>query len=286
MDAVESIIEPRRRPVGSGEVRRLLPWRHRRMVGPFAFVDLVGPDDLAPGSGVDVDAHPHIGLSTLTYLFAGELVHRDSIGSVRSITPGDVNWMTAGRGVTHTERSPAATRGSRRTLHGLQTWVALPNGEEDGPPSFEHAPAAAIPHIPSSDVSIRVAAGTAWGETSPVSGSSPLVLAELGLSGREGLSVDATHPERAVLAVEGVIRLDGRVVEPGQLAVLAADSTPHLDGRGRAVLLGGAPVGPRHIWWNFVHSDPDRIEAAKQDWAEQRFPTVPGDHDPSVPLPR
>ena len=286
MDAVEMVIESRRRPVGSGEVRRLLPWRRRRMVGPFAFLDLLGPDDLPAGTGVDVDAHPHIGLSTLTYLFRGQLVHRDSLGSVSTISAGDVNWMTAGRGVTHTERSPAAERGSRRELHGIQAWVALPDGAEDGAPAFEHAPAATVPLARRGDVTVRVAAGTAWGAESPVSGSSPLVLAEVTLGGSDPVSVEATHAERAVLAVDGTIRLAARTLEPGQLAVLAPGSTPELGGRGRAVLLGGAPVGPRHIWWNFVHSDPDRIDEAKRDWADQRFPVVPDDHDPWVPLPR
>ena len=285
MTAIDMVIEPRNRPVGSGTVRRVLPWRERRMVGPFIFADIIGPDHLAPGAGVDIDAHPHIGLSTLTYLLAGRLVHRDSTGAVQPIDPGAVNWMTAGAGVTHTERSHPEDRGSAGDLHGLQLWVALPSGDEDGAPSFEHHPAASVPTIEMPSAAVRIVAGSGWGATSPVGVSSPLVLAQLDLDDGAAVPLDAAHPERAVLTVDGRVTIDGAPLDPGRLAVITPETTPVLGGPGRAVLLGGAPVGSRHIWWNFVHSDPARIEEARAAWAAQRFPLVPDDHDPWVPAP-
>jgi redox-sensitive bicupin YhaK (pirin superfamily) len=281
VSAIEMIIEPRTARVGSGAVQRVLPFRARRMIGPFIFADLIGPETLAAGTGVDVDAHPHIGLSTLSYLFAGRMVHRDSTGAVSTIEPGAVNWMTAGGGVTHTERSPEADRSTDRPMHGLQTWVALPHDAEDGSPSFEHTPADRIPD----EDGIRLVAGTGWSTASPVRVSSPLVLAELRPVPDRPITIDATHPERGVLAVDGDLRLADTDLGAGQLAVLETGTSPVLSGSGRAMLLGGEPVGDRFIWWNFVHSDRDRIEQAKAEWAEQRFPTVPDDHDPWVPLP-
>jgi redox-sensitive bicupin YhaK (pirin superfamily) len=283
-DAISLMIEPRERPVGNGVVHRLLPWRRHRMVGPFIFADHIGPDTLAPGVGVDVDAHPHIGLSTLTYLFAGRFVHRDSTGAVETIEPGDVNWMTAGRGVTHTERTPAP-RDGLRDLHGLQTWVALPTETENGEPHFEHHAAATLPSDGLGGATVRVAAGDSWGMRSPVGVSSPLVLAELRLDDGASLAIDDTHTERAVLAIDGTLTLAGRELPAGHLAVLTPQTRPRLEGRGRAMALGGEPVGPRHIWWNFVHSDLDHIEDAKQRWTRQEFPKVPDDHEPWVPLP-
>jgi redox-sensitive bicupin YhaK (pirin superfamily) len=279
--AIEMIIEPRTASVGSGSVRRILPFRTRRMIGPFIFADLIGPEALAPGSGIDVDAHPHIGLSTLTYLFEGRMVHRDSTGAVAAIEPGAVNWMTAGRGVTHTERSHPDDRPLTTSLHGLQTWVALPNDSEDADASFEHT---AGDLIPESD-GVRLIAGSGWSTESPVAVSSPLVLAELRPTTDRPIAIDATHPERGVLVIDGTLRVGGTPLQSGQLAVLAAGDTPVLEGDGTAIVLGGEPVGERFIWWNFVHSDRDRIEHAKTEWTAQRFPTVPGDHDPWVPLP-
>ncbi len=285
MTAIEMVIEPRNRPVGSGMVRRVLPWRERRMVGPFIFADIMGPDHLAAGAGVDIDAHPHIGLSTLTYLLDGRLVHRDSTGAVQTIDPGAVNWMTAGAGVTHTERSHPDDRSAARDLHGLQLWVALPSDAEDAAPSFEHHPAASAPTIELPTATVRLVAGTGWGATSPVGVSSPLVLAQIDLADGAELPLDADHPERAVLLVDGRVSVDAVPVGPGQLAVLTPGSRPVLRGPGRVMILGGEPVGPRHIRWNFVHSDPDRIEEAEAAWAAQRFPLVPDDHDPWVPAP-
>jgi redox-sensitive bicupin YhaK (pirin superfamily) len=285
-DAIALLIEPRDRPVGSGIVHRLLPWRNRRMVGPFIFADHMGPDDLAPGVAVDVDAHPHIGLSTLTYLFEGRLVHRDSTGVVQTIEAGDVNWMTAGAGVTHTERTPAGERDRHRRLHGLQSWIALPTETEDGEPWFEHHHAAAIPQEHRGGATVRVVAGTGWGMRSPVAVSSPLVLADVRLSDDDSLVIDTEHREIAILAIGGALTVAGQTLPTGNLAVLEPGAQPALAGHGHAMVLGGDPVGHRHIWWNFVHSDRARIEEAKQRWTNQEFPKVPGDQDPWVPLPR
>ncbi len=283
--AIQLRIDPRSRPVGNGEVRRLLPFRTHRMVGPFIFADHIGPDELLPGAGTDVDAHPHIGLSTVTYLFAGRMVHRDSTGAVQTIEPGAVNWMTAGAGVTHTERSHPDDRPTTRTLHGLQTWVALPDDAEDGPASFEHLAAADVPEVSLGASRVRVAVGTGWGLHSPVVGSSPLVLADLTLDDSSPVPVDTGHPEVAVVVLDGSVRVNDEALVNGQMAVLRDDVASTLRGSGRVIVLGGAPVGARRIWWNFVSSDAERLEQAKQDWDAQRFPLVPGDHDPWVPLP-
>ncbi len=254
------------------------------MVGPFIFLDLMGPERLAPGSGMDVDAHPHIGLSTLTYLLDGRLEHRDSLGTVQTIEAGGVNWMTAGDGVCHTERTSAADRATGSDLFGLQLWAALPEGVEDGPPAFEHCPAEAVPVIDAPGAKVRVAAGSGWGVHAPVAGSSPLVLADVEL--RAGsIGIDVPHPEMAVVGLDGELELDGARLPVGWMAVLDGPAFPALAGTGRAALLGGEPLGRRHVWWNFVHSNPDRIEAAKQRWRAQAFPLVPGDHQRFASLP-
>jgi redox-sensitive bicupin YhaK (pirin superfamily) len=288
-------IEPRRRPVGAGFVNRLLPFRKRRMVGPFIFVDHIGPETLAPGQGTDVDAHPHIGLSTLTYLFEGRMVHRDSVGSHQVIEPGDVNWMTAGSGVTHTERSVDDDRPVAAPIHGLQIWVALPGHAENGPASFDHQPAAALPIEvgrigTGSNYEIEVIAGSGFDMTSPVPVSSPLVLARIQLEGPETFSLPAEHPERAVLALSDGVTINDRPLANGSMAIIAEGEKPRLrgadGGRADVMVFAGEPVGPRHIWWNFVHSDPDVIEQAKRRWVEQAFPTVAADHEVWVPLPQ
>ncbi|MEM9655774.1 MAG: pirin family protein [Actinomycetota bacterium] len=283
--AIELRIDPRSRPVGSGQVQRLLPYRLRRMVGPFIFADVIGPDALQQGAGIDINAHPHIGLSTVTYLFDGRLVHRDSTGATQTVEPGAVNWMTAGSGVAHTERSHPDDIGRDRTMFGLQTWVALPDGAEEVGASFEHLPAPDVPTDRTPGADIRVAVGSGWGLESPVTGSSPLVLAELHLDGTAAVPVTTGHAEIAVLVLDGAVAVNDEALVVGQLALLRTDVTSRLSGRGTVIVLGGDPVGPRRIWWNFVSSDPDRIEQAKEDWLAQRFPTVPGDHDPYVPLP-
>lgn len=255
------------------------------MVGPFIFADIIGPETLQPGSGIDVNAHPHIGLSTVTYLFDGRIVHRDSTGAVQTIEPGAVNWMVAGAGVTHTERSHPDDLGGPRQMHGLQTWVALPSGAEEAAPSFHHAAESEIPIDRLGDSTVRVAVGSGWDLESPITASSPLVLAEITLNDESPFPIATDHPEIAVIALGGDVRVNNEVIAPGQLAVLQADTATSLSGSGRAIVLGGEPVGKRHIWWNFVHSDLDRVEQAKIDWTSQQFPTVPDDHEPFVPLP-
>jgi redox-sensitive bicupin YhaK (pirin superfamily) len=283
--AIELRIDPRDRPVGGGQVRRLLPYRTRRMVGPFIYADVIGPETLTPGSGINVDAHPHIGLSTVTYLFDGRMVHRDSTGAVQTIDPGAVNWMTAGSGVTHTERSHPDDLRATRTMHGLQTWVALPAENEEVEPSFQHAPATDVPTAKIGQSSVRVAVGSGWDLLSPVTGSSPLILAEITLDPGSPIPIASELPELAVIALTGDVRVNDETITTGQLAVLRVGTATTLSGSGTAVVLGGEPVGKRTIWWNFVHSNPDRIEQAKSDWTTQRFPQVLHDHEPYVPLP-
>ena len=279
-------LAPNRRDLGGGfTVRRVLPAAARQAVGPFLFFDHFGPIEAAPDDNHDVRPHPHIGLATVTSLFEGAMMHRDSTGAVATIEPGAVNWMTAGEGVCHTERSHPDDLGQVGEHHGLQLWVALPDDAQDGPASFQHVDASAIGTEAHGDATVRVVAGTAYGIESPVAVSSPLVLAELHLGDGAAVPVDDTHPERAVLALDADAWVDDHRIPAGTLAVLAEGSTPRLRGSGRAVLVGGEPVGERHIWWNFVHRDRDRIEAAKRDWQAQRFPLVPDDHDPWVPLP-
>lgn len=284
--AIELRIDPRHRPVGTSTVRRLLPFRQRRMVGPFTFADLIGPEELADERSPNIDAHPHIGLATVTYLFDGRMVHRDSTGAVATIEPGDVNWMTAGSGVTHTERAHPDDANVPRSLHGLQTWVALPDESEESAPGFEHAGTAALPAEEVGRSRIHLAVGTGWGMESPVVGASPLVLADVRLDADSPVPIATTHPEIAVLSVEGDIAVNHERIDAGQLAVLDTSHQLTLSGSGTAIVLGGDPVGKRYMFWNFVHSDEDRLEQAKVDWWEQRFPLVPGDHHPYTPLAR
>ncbi len=213
------------------------------------------------------------------------MVHRDSTGAVQTIEPGAINWMTAGRGVCHTERSHPSDRTTTRMHHGLQTWVALPDGAEDVEPTFAHCAAADLPVESATGARIRMLAGTSWGIESPVAVSSPMILAEVNLGGDGTLVLDDAHPERAVLAIDDDIAIEGHRLRHQRLAVIERGARPTITGRGRLIVLGGEPVGNRHIWWNFVHSDPERIEAAKSDWIAQRFPLVPNDHEPWVPLP-
>jgi hypothetical protein len=286
--ALERIIAPRRRSLGvpgAGEVDRLLPHRERRMVGPFIFADLIGPDALGPGAGSDIPPHPHIGLATVTYLFAGSLVHRDSTGAVQQIEPGEVNWMTAGRGVAHSERSPAETRRVTRSLAGLQTWVALPDDREDVDPSFVHARAIELPTM-DDGVTVRLIAGAAFGHTAPVPTASPLFHAEVLLAAGSRVRLPPEHSERAVLVVDGAVEVDDQGVAPHHLAVAApGDSIVTATTDAHVVSFGGAPVGPRYIWWNFVSSSRGRIDEAAADWAAGRVPAIPGETE-RVELPR
>lgn len=279
------IIEPRVRPVGDGEVRRILPFRRRRMVGPFIFADVMGPDDLPAGDGADVPAHPHLGMSTLTYLTAGSLLHRDSTGAVQQIDPGAVNWMTAGDGVCHTERTPPQERQQAGTLAGLQAWVALPSEAEAARPFFEHAAAADVPQESFGGAQVRVLAGTGWSMRSPIVGSSPLLQADITLADST-LTIPAEHSERGLIVLSGAVRVAGRALPEAHMAVLQPGERVQVSGTGRLLLLAGEPVGQRYIWWNFVASDAEMIEDAKRRWDEQQFPKVPGDHDTWMPRPQ
>lgn len=293
MSAIEQILSGRATDLGGFQVLRILPHVKRRMVGPFVFVDHMGPARFAPGSGVDVRPHPHIGLATVTYLFDGALVHRDSVGSVQRIAPGDVNWMTAGRGIVHSERSPDDLRVRGHTVHGVQTWLALPAVHEDDPPSFEHHPAAALPQIDRDGVCIRVIAGNGFGLRSPVSVRSPTLYCALQLRAGARLPIPDEHVERALYVVDGHVAIDGSAVTRGSLAVLAAGARPSLAAQteATAMLLGGAPVGERIVHWNFVASSRERIAAAHEEWARYadeaargRFGSIAGETE-FIPLP-
>jgi redox-sensitive bicupin YhaK (pirin superfamily) len=282
---IERVIAPRQRSIGATEVDRLLPFHARRMVGPFIFADLIGPEDLAPGVGADVPPHPHIGLATVTYLFDGTMVHRDSTGAVQTIEPGGVNWMTAGAGVVHSERSPDQSRPIATSLAGLQTWVALPNEAEEVAPSFQHAGVLDLPAVADAGTTVRLLAGSAFGAVSPVPGASPLFHADVALAAGSRLSLPREHAERAVLVIDGDITVDGEAIAPRHLAVVEpGDAVVAASSDARVVTFGGSPVGRRYIWWNFVSSSQDRIEAAKADWAARRFAPVPGETD-RVELP-
>ena len=286
-DAIEAIIAPRPRDLGGFTVARVLPAAERRMVGPFVFLDQMGPADFAPGSGIDVRPHPHIGLATVTYLFSGEILHRDSLGSVQPIRPGEINWMTAGRGITHSERTPPAIRADRGTLAGMQSWVALPKDDEETVPSFAHHGAAALPVVDGEGRRVRVLVGTIYGARSPVRTFSETLYADVSLTSGATLQVPAEPEERALYLVDGTVEIAGETVAPGRLLVLrpAAEIAVTARSAARLMLLGGAKLdGPRHLWWNFVSSSRERIEQAKVDWRDGRFPPVPGDGE-FIPLP-
>jgi redox-sensitive bicupin YhaK (pirin superfamily) len=285
--SIETIVVPRPRDLGGFDVRRVLPSVRRRMVGPFIFLDQMGPATFAPGKGVDVRPHPHIGLSTVTYLLKGTIVHRDSVGSIQPIRPGDVNWMTAGRGIVHSERSDPELRRGTQDLYGLQFWVALPQRHEETDPAFDHYAAAALPVVAADGMQARIVAGTAFGATSPVRTHSELFLADLHFAHAGRTVLDAAHEERASYLIEGTVEIDGTAFEPGQLLVFAPGRPVDIGvpDRARLVVLGGANVGPRHIWWNFVSSRKERIEQAKADWQRNRFDVaVPGETE-FIPLP-
>lgn len=281
------ILEPHVRDIGGLEVRRLLPAFPRKMVGPFIFFDHMGPARFAPGDGLAVRPHPHIGLATVTYLFEGSIVHRDSLGFVQRIAPGDVNWMTAGSGIVHSERSSPEDRAAGAPLHGIQTWLALPVKDERAGPAFTHHPRATLPVVAGSGIELRVLAGHAFGERSPVHTFSDVlyVAAEMQPGGRFDLRPD--HEERGVYVVEGDVRLAGTPLPAMHLAVIPGGETVTIEAttRARVMALGGAKTdGDRHIWWNFVASSREAIEEAKARWREGRFPPVPGETE-FIPLP-
>lgn len=285
--AVELVIEGRPRAVGSFTVSRLLPFAKRRMIGPFIFVDHMGPVELAPGAGFDVLPHPHIGLSTLTYFLSGENVHRDSLGTVQPNRPGDVNLMTAGRGVVHSERADPAWRERGGLLHGVQIWLALPEAHEDDAPSFEHHPRASLPELaPGPGVRGRLLAGAAFGARSPLVHPSAPLLVDLELA--PGASVELPDaPERGVFVIDGGVRIGAEDLAGDRLAVLAPGARARLvaTSPSRVMVLGGPPLGPRLIDWNFVASSKDRLDRAREAWKARAFPEIPTDRDEWVPYP-
>ena len=270
-------------------VTRLLPQIARRSIGPFVFFDYFGPVEFPPGRGLDVRPHPHVGLATITYLFDGSMMHRDTLGSALEIAPGDVNWMTAGRGIAHSERTGDAVRAAGHRMHGIQSWVGLPQADEEAPPGFQHFGAAQLPEIENNGVSLRLIAGEAFGLASPVKVFSPIFYADARFAPGGALHYAAEHQERALLVIDGEIQTGGAEVHgPGAMLMLEAgeDVTLYAEGAARVMLLGGAPLdGERHIWWNFVSSSKDRIERAKQDWKDGKFGVIPGDDKEFIPLP-
>jgi redox-sensitive bicupin YhaK (pirin superfamily) len=286
--AIETVIQARSRDLGGFAVGRVLPSAARRLVGPFIFFDHMGPADLPAGRGLDVRPHPHIGLATVTYLFEGEIVHRDSLGSHQPIRPGAINWMTAGRGIVHSERTGPELRRAGSRMHGLQLWVALPLAHEESEPAFHHHSAETLPSLEIGGARIRVLAGSAFGKSSPVKVLSPLFYVEAAMPAGCELPVPSEHEERAAYIVDGIVTCGGEQAERGRMLVFAKGAEVALRAMtdARIALIGGAPIdGERHIWWNFVSSSEARIEQAKRDWKEGRFPKVPGDKAEFIPLP-
>lgn len=280
-------IKPHVKDIGGFTVKRLLPSHPHKLIGPFIFFDHMGPAAFGPGAGLDVRPHPHIGLATVTYLFDGAILHRDSLGSVQAIHPGDVNWMTAGRGIVHSERTPDDVRRAGGPLHGIQIWVALPKVHEGVAPAFEHHPTAKLPEIRLPGVRLRVIAGSAFGQTAPASTFSDLFYVAADLAQGSRLAVPADYPERAVYLVDGEIRIEGTELPAQHMAVLpsAQELTIEAKTAARIMLLGGKPIdGDRFIWWNFVASNKEAIEQAKEDWRAQRFGAVPEEFE-WIPLP-
>jgi redox-sensitive bicupin YhaK (pirin superfamily) len=282
------IITPSTHDLGAFEVRRTLPNKTRTMVGPFIFVDQFGPAHFDIGAGMDVRPHPHINLATVTYLFEGAIDHRDSLGTFATIRPGACNLMTAGRGIVHSERTPAAERATGSGISGMQTWLALPDGKEEIDPAFEHVAKDDLPLIEDGSVSARIIMGSLWGKTSPITQHSATIYADILMNAGATIPIDAEADERAVLLALGDASLDGErlerhslyILKPGQAMTLRAESD------ARVMLLGGeAFTTPRHVWWNFVSSSRERINEAKRDWKEQKFPLVPGDSEEFIPIP-
>ena len=284
----EAVIVPRTRDLGDGfEVRRVLPSEERRTVGPFVFFDQMGPTVLRAGTGLDVRPHPHIGLATVTYLLDGEILHRDSLGTVQPIRPGEVNWMTAGRGIVHSERTPPELRTTGTRLFGIQTWIGLPNDREEVEPSFVHHAESALPMLEGDGKHVRVIAGEFQGARSPLAVFSETLYADAALAAGARLEVPPDYRERAIYIAEGRIAIAGDSFEAGRMLVFSPGDAILVDAiaQARCLLLGGEPLdGPRHLWWNFVSSSVERIDQAKADWREGRFPRVP-DETEFIPLP-
>ncbi|MET0815654.1 MAG: pirin family protein [Pseudoxanthomonas sp.] len=281
------IIAPRVHDLGGFQVRRAVPSLQARSVGPFVFVDHMGPAIFEPGQGIDVRPHPHIGLATVTFLWSGTITHRDTLGTIHDINPGDVNWMTAGRGIAHSERTPAALREAEHPLHGMQTWVALPRNDEETAPAFHHHAARALPQLRHGGAWLRIVAGRGYGEESPVRVFAETLYVAIDLDPGSELALEDLHAERALYVLEGSAELDGAALPEKHLVVLDPGTRPRLRALTpvKAMLLGGEPLdGPRHLWWNFVSSSKDRIDQAKQDWLAGNFGRIAGD-DEFIPLP-
>jgi len=290
MSLIETLVVPRTSDLGDGvKVKRALPAAQRRSVGPFVFLDEMGPVEFAPGVGMDVRPHPHIGLSTMTYLYEGAMMHRDGAGNVQEIRPGEVNWMTAGKGIVHSERSPDLERNNGQRLAGLQFWVGLPTRDEETDPGFTHYGHDAQPVIDGEGVRLQVVAGSLLGQTSGVHTFSPLFFGDVMVEPGCTFVVPAEHQERAAYLSRGTVEIEGQSYGPGQLIVFAAGKPITIKARDHArfAILGGEPLdGPRFVWWNFVSSRKDRIEQAKDDWMRNRFDQiVPGDETEYIPLP-
>ncbi len=283
------LLPGRTRDLGDGfMVRRMLPSAERRSVGPFVFFDYFGPARFAPGRGVDVRPHPHIGLATVTYLFEGSQVHRDSLGSDQAIEPGDVNWMVAGGGIVHSERTGPKVRAAGHTLHGIQTWLALPKPDEECAPSFDHIAVADLPVLEEGGVHLRVIAGAAYGLASPVKVFSGTLYADAQFAAQSRIHLTDEHAERGVFVIDGTIETGNTRLDAGAMALFEAgeDVTLAASGKSRAMLFGGAALdGPRHLDWNFVSSSKERIEQARADWQAQRFGHIPGETE-FIPLPQ
>jgi redox-sensitive bicupin YhaK (pirin superfamily) len=283
------VITGKKHDLGDGlVVQRVLPQAGQRRVGPFVFFDYIGPAVFAPGKGIDVRPHPHIGLATVTYLFDGSQMHRDSIGSVKEVVPGDVNWMTSGRGIVHSERTGPETRATGHRLHGIQSWIGFPVKDEEAEPGFQHVARDDLPAAEKNGVAIRLITGSAYGLTSPVKIFSPTFYADAQFESGASLPMTDEHEERAAFVIDGDVEIGGTiyreaqmiVFDPGEAATLTAKT------KARVMLLGGAPLdGDRHVWWNFVSSSRERMEKAKADWKAMRFGTIPGDDKEFIPLP-
>jgi hypothetical protein len=287
-DVFLQTLTPVTHDLGGFKVHRTLPHKKRTTVGPFIFFDQMGPAHLPAGEGLDVRPHPHINLATVTYLFAGAIDHRDSLGTFQAIQPGAVNLMTAGRGIVHSERSPLGERAAGPALSGIQTWLALPQAKEETDPAFEHVPEADLPVITGSGATARIIMGSLWGATAPVTCHSETIYADLTLQPGGSLPVDSPADERAIYVAEGEATLDGLPLQPQVLYVLRPGISATLrSATGAHVMLcGGAPLdGPRHVWWNFVSSRRDRIAQAREDWKALRFPLVPEDDKEWIPIP-
>ena len=293
-DSIETVIVPRARDIGGFQVRRALPTKQKQMVGPFIFFDHFGPAEFLTNQGIDVRPHPHIGLATLTYLLKGTIEHRDSLGTSQKITAGEANWMIAGNGITHSERTGKNERSSNHTLFGIQSWVALPEKDEDREASFSHHSQTTLPYIEDSGVFARLVAGTAWGSGSPIEQLSDMFYIDVKLNALASMPMPDEHEDRAIHVMQGKISVAGELFEAGRMLVFRPGDKITVkagDEGARLILLGGATLeGPRYLWWNFVSSSKEKIELAKKDWAageweKGRFQLPPSDSEEFIPLP-